>query len=122
MEDWIKEAPVSTAGPDGEPFILYPWKFSDVGPIGYIKMPAHTFEPVFGAFWLYDYRKNAANELRDPQTIDQQEHIEFPIREAAQHIVEPVMDPIAYGLGQLPNQLPSPFQTQAALNLPTRAP
>jgi hypothetical protein len=122
VEQWELEAPVSTAGPTGEAFILYPWKFSDVGPVGYIKLPAHTFEPVFGAFWMYDYRKNAANEVRDAQTIQQQEQVEFPVREAAQRLVAPVLDPLAHDLGELPNELPSPFQTQAALGLPTKAP
>lgn len=56
-----------------EPFILYPWKVSDVGPIGYIKLPAQFFEPVYGAWWLYDYRTNAAqHERRDmPTTLSQ---------------------------------------------------
>jgi hypothetical protein len=105
-----------------EPWILYPFKPSDVGPIGYIKLPARFFEPVFGAWWLYDYRKQANITGADPKTKALQERIEFPIREAAQSVVAPVVQPIVSGLGDIPNQLPSPFVIQRALHRPVRAP
>lgn len=71
VENWDLEAPVST-DPSKEPFMLYPWKPSDVGPVGNIKLPAHFWEPVIGAWWLYDYKANAEHESRDlPTTLSQ---------------------------------------------------
>lgn len=122
VERWEDEFPVSTAGRSTEPFILYPWKFSDVGPYGYLKMPARLFEPVFGAWWLYDNRKRAETQIRDPITAKAQDDIEFPLREAAQKVAAPVLDPIARDVGQMENKVVSPFAIPAALNLPVRAP
>eukprot|EP00884_Botryococcus_braunii_P015692 jgi/Botrbrau1/2806/Bobra.0125s0017.1 len=122
VESWEDEYPVSTNGRYTEPFILYPWKFSDVGPYGYVKVPARFFEPVFGAWWLYDYRKNAENQIRSPGTAVAQDAIEFPVREIAQTVATPVMDPLVRGVDALRSTRVSPFAVQQALGLPVRAP
>jgi hypothetical protein len=122
VESWEDEYPVSTNGRDTEPFILYPWKFSDVGPYGYLKMPARVFEPVFGDWWMYDYRKNAENQRRDGATTVAQEAVEFPIREAAATVATPVLDPAVRGIGNMQNHIVSPLAVDAALGLPVRAP
>eukprot|EP00884_Botryococcus_braunii_P003414 jgi/Botrbrau1/13073/Bobra.0187s0035.1 len=53
VENWSLEFPRSV-DPNYPPFILWPWKISDMGPIGYMKLPAVPFEVINGAFWLYN--------------------------------------------------------------------
>eukprot|EP00884_Botryococcus_braunii_P003413 jgi/Botrbrau1/13072/Bobra.0187s0034.1 len=55
VENLNLEFPVGTEGPTrGQPFILYPWRPSDAGPTGFLRIPAQPFEPIFGAWWLYN--------------------------------------------------------------------
>lgn len=55
MENLNLEFPTSSEGPSkGEPFIVYPFKPSDAGPTGFLRIPAQPFEPIFGAWWLYN--------------------------------------------------------------------
>eukprot|EP00884_Botryococcus_braunii_P018420 jgi/Botrbrau1/5261/Bobra.0172s0120.1 len=124
VENLALEAPVSTAGRESEPLILYPWKASDVGPIGYVKIPARLFEPIFGAWWTYDSQKNAASQRKGPSTSLLQDVVEFPIADVAQDLAAPVLDPVAKEIGELPNELISPFVVQRPLgiNLPIIAP
>lgn len=124
VENLALEAPVSTAGREDVPFIVYPWKASDVGPIGYVKVPARFFEPLFGAWWLYDSQSTADKQRRGPGTALLQDAIEFPIADVAQDLATPVLDPLAKGIGELPNKLKSPFIVQRPLgiNLPIIAP
>jgi hypothetical protein len=60
VEDWSKEFPNSSDGDEATPIVLWPFKLSDLGPIGYIKVPALPLEPIFGAVWLYDFKKDLA--------------------------------------------------------------
>jgi hypothetical protein len=61
VENLNLEFPTSTVGVAAQqPFILYPWKPSDAGPTGFLRVPAQPFEPIFGAFWLYN-QTNPAN-------------------------------------------------------------
>lgn len=117
IENLKEEAPVSTAGRLSTPFILYPWKASDVGPLGYIKIPARFLEPIFGAWWMYNDQKHAANQTRDSSTALLQQYVEFPIKSAAQDFVSPVLDPLARDLGKIPNEQTSLFALQRPFNL-----
>eukprot|EP00884_Botryococcus_braunii_P013397 jgi/Botrbrau1/22058/Bobra.0024s0068.2 len=54
VENWLQEFPTSVDGPDYPPFILWPWKWSDLGPIGYLKIPAYPFELINGVWFLYN--------------------------------------------------------------------
>lgn len=53
VENWSLEFP-RAVDPNYPPFILWPWKLSDMGPIGYMKLPAIPLEFINGAWWLYD--------------------------------------------------------------------
>lgn len=117
VEHLGEEAPVSTAGRLPAPFILYPWKASDVGPLGYIKIPARFLEPVFGARWMYPDQKYAANQTKDSLTAWLQEYLEFPITSATQDLVSPVLDPLARDIGKIPNEQTSLFALQRPFNL-----
>ncbi len=54
VENWLLEFPTATQGLDFPPFILWPWKWSDFGPIGYLKLPALPFEYINGLWFLYN--------------------------------------------------------------------
>lgn len=60
VENWSKEFPNSSDGDDASPIVLWPFKLSELGPIGYIKLPALPLEPIFGEVWRYDFRKEIA--------------------------------------------------------------
>lgn len=60
VEDWSKEFPNSSDGDDATPIVLWPFKLSELGPIGYVKVPALPLEPIFGEAWRYDFRKDLA--------------------------------------------------------------
>jgi hypothetical protein len=57
VDDPSKGFPRSSDGKD-TPIVLWPFKLSELGPVGYLKVPAFPFEPIFGEVWRYDFTQD----------------------------------------------------------------